>query len=237
VAQYLQDGRKRKGFMVSTLVAIGIATSVALAVVMARRPMSFAAADALGARLQRQTGTPLEMDFFYTQCTTMPMLMHRMVAVYYRNVDYWIAQVEAAIAMPLDVLFCYFSLAQLRRLAPDNGNGLRWLCGAASLAPLAMHLLGWDLYRWDALANWTALLVFVLLAPQAGVALTRLQRNVVVALMVLAAAGGPGVMDKQALHGFPDVHQVPAAVRLLTGRPQHVPTPGIEKPTQAQAAK
>jgi hypothetical protein len=211
------SNEKGRRLAITTSAAVVLAAAIPLAWLLLRPAPSFAQAAELGARIQATTSTPLRMDFFYIQAATAPRLM-RLMLNYYRNPDYWIAQLQAAIAfLPAAFLFLYYSLRTL-----PNRWWPRWLCVAASLSPLAMHLLGWDLYRWDALAVWTSFLVFVLLTPNMPtLRLSSRAKQAALALMVLNAAAGPGLIDANPIHAFPDVHQVPVLVRLLTGRPQH----------------
>jgi hypothetical protein len=95
----------------------------------------------------------------------------------------------------------------------------------ASLAPLAMHVLGWDLYRWDALAVWTSFLVFVLVQPVLPITMSRPQKNAILLVLVLNAVSYAGLIDNDVTTPFPDVHQAVVGARLLLGRPQHVHPP------------
>jgi hypothetical protein len=107
-------------------------------------------------------------------------------------------------------------------------RGRRWTrmaCVTASLSPLLLHPLGWDVYRWDGLVAWTSFLTFVLVASCAKIEMSPPLRNVAILLMVLNAAGGPGLLNNEWLHGFPEVRQLPVALRMLAARPQHSPYP------------
>ncbi len=208
---------RERSLAIATIVAIVIATAGPLAIVLLKPVPTLAQAAALGARIQTTTPTPLRMDFFYVQSATLPRLLRLMLG-YYRNPDYWLAQLQAALAfLPAAGLFLYLSL----RLLPPRRLD-RTLCVIASLAPLAMHALGWDVYRWDSLAVWTSFLVFVLLAPASeSTHLSRGVKNATLIILVMNAAAGPGLLGGEPMHAFPDVHQIPVAVRLLLGRPQH----------------
>ena len=85
----------------------------------------------------------------------------------------------------------------------------------ASLSPCAMHVLGWDCGRFDALTCLTSFLVMVVLCerlPGTEVKLGAWYRNAAVLFIALSMATGERLMDDVFPHAYPFVQSTTKTV-------------------------
>jgi hypothetical protein len=201
----------------ANILAIAMVACATLGWLLLSAHMSVAQAHDLAIRTQRSVPYPLFSNFFIIQTASLPMMLRFMAHYYFFKLPYWENMAQGAIAFfPAAGLFCYFSW----RLLPPRA-GARILCIAASLAPLLMHFFGFDLYRWDSLAVWTSFLALLAIAGGQPLRVAGMARNVVMLVIVLNAAAGPGLLGEDSIHGFLELRQIAVAGRLLTAQPQH----------------
>jgi hypothetical protein len=145
---------------------------------------------------------------------------------------WWAAQANAFIAfMPTTAFFLWLALQIVDACHP--GRQGRWIKGAlliAGLCPLTMQFIGWDIYRWYALAGLNSFLVLTVVCfrclgrePVLNVD-PQLLQNVAVLLIAINLATGTGLFDGNHVDTFPFVDHWRALMDwLLNGR--HWPQP------------
>jgi hypothetical protein len=129
---------------------------------------------------------------------------------------FWPAQVESLLFFfPSAAVLSWATLLLLRHWMPGR---YRWLyAGAAmaTLAPLSLHLFGWDKSRWNELLCLNAFLMLLLVSRQFGGEPVRLPvslRRACIVVMLLNMATGGGMLDNRHIRPFPflqspdDVH-------------------------------
>lgn len=139
--------------------------------------------------------------------------------------DYWWeGQLFAAAAfLPTAAVFLWLALRM-------TGGAVRLCVAGAGLSPLLMQILGWDLYRWYALATVNCFMVLLIVArrrpedeaPRLGAA----ARNALVLLIALNMATTAQLWDRKPAELFPFVaHYYALRHHLETGTLQPPPFP------------
>jgi len=118
-----------------------------------------------------------------------------------------LAQVEGLLLFgPTAAVLSWATLLLLRRWIPGKH---RWLYAGillATLAPLSLHLLGWDNNRWNELLCLNAFLLLLMVSKLAGGDPVRLPlwlRRACVVVMLLNMASGGGMLDESHVRPFP----------------------------------
>jgi hypothetical protein len=132
------------------------------------------------------------------------------------------AQVESLLMfLPTAGVLSWATLLLLRRWMPGKH---RWLYAGvvlATLAPLSLHLMGWDKNRWNELLCLNAFLMLLsvsrLLGGEAVQLPVRLRRACVVAMLLNMATGG-GMLDGRQIRPFPFMRSPDAASGLISQR-------------------
>jgi hypothetical protein len=146
--------------------------------------------------------------------------------------SWWAAQANAFIAfMPAAAFFLWLALRIVD--ACHTGRERRWIKGAlllAGLCPLTMQFIGWDIYRWYALAGFNSFLVLTIVcfhylgrAPVLT-ADPRVVQNVAVLLIAINLATGTGLFDGNHVDTFPFVDHWRALLDWLSNG-RHWPQP------------
>ena len=117
------------------------------------------------------------------------------------------AQVESLLLFgPTAALVSWPTLLLLRRWMPGKQ---RWLYAAvllATLAPLSLHLVGWDKNRWNELLSLNAFLMLLLVSRLADGVTMQLPvrlRQACLLVMLLNMASGGGMLDGRHIRPFP----------------------------------
>jgi hypothetical protein len=140
------------------------------------------------------------------------------------HASWWFAQANAFIAfMPTAAFFLWITLRIINTRHPGNDRGLvKAAAIIASLCPLLLQIVGWDIYRWYALASFDCFLVMTMICRRYGVqAATLLSdetaiRNVAILLIGVNLATGTGLFDGYRVDTFPFVdHWRPLTQWLL----------------------
>jgi hypothetical protein len=139
--------------------------------------------------------------------------------------DYWPRQIYIGIAtLPPAILFLYVTLRSLGRFSGWRRCAALMATAIASLSPLLMHALGWDIVRWDCLTVVTAFLAMsVCLHDSTPLELHTRLRVAAVCVIGIGLAAGPGLMDGQNITPFPFVQDVTTLHQVL--RSGHIPAP------------
>jgi hypothetical protein len=117
------------------------------------------------------------------------------------------AQIESLLIFgPTAALLSWATLLLLRRWKPTKH---RWLYAGtllAVLAPLSLHLVGWDKNRWNQLLCLNALLMLLFVSRMFGGEAIRLplrMRRACLLVMLLNMATGGGMLDGRHIRPFP----------------------------------
>ena len=125
------------------------------------------------------------------------------------------AQVESLLLFgPTAAVLSWATFVLLRRWRPRQ---YRWLYAAAlvgTLAPLSLHLVGWDKNRWNELLSLNAFLLLLAVSRLMGGEPVRLPaglRRACLAVMLLNMASGGGMLDNLHIRPFPFLRSPDAA--------------------------
>jgi hypothetical protein len=125
------------------------------------------------------------------------------------------AQVESLLLFgPTSAVLSWATFVLLRRWKPKQ---YRWLYAAAllgTLAPLSLHLVGWDKNRWNELLSLNAFLLLLAVSRLMGRESMRLPaglRRACLAVMLLNMASGGGMLDNRHIRPFPFLRSPDAA--------------------------
>lgn len=134
---------------------------------------------------------------------------------------WWRQQLVSLITMGPTVMLL---LATTRRLLRSTRRpASRWLSFSAvmaALSPLAMHLLGFDVARFNAmvlLTSFLTLLAVCRFTQGAPASLSRRQHQAVLLVMLLNMASGDLLMDGRTVRPFPFVRELPGTLALRHG--------------------
>ena len=118
---------------------------------------------------------------------------------------------------------------------------LRLLVASASLAPLSLHLLGWDFARWDTLAITTSFLAFVIvklyLPPPSNTERDASFRHSLIVpaiLIVLNLSSTIVLFDGYSVQTFPYGKHFNDIINIVTGRAPFPPRPETCFPEEPQ---
>ncbi len=133
------------------------------------------------------------------------------------------AQVESLLLFgPTAAVLSWATFVLLRRWMPRQ---YRWLYAAVlvgTLAPLSLHLVGWDKNRWNELLSLNAFLLLLAASRLMGKEPVRLPaglRRACLAVMLLNMASGGGMLDSRHIRPFPFLRSTDAAqTDSLAGR-------------------
>ena len=164
---------------------------------------------ALEASVRTQARFPVRHDFFVVLNRSFADNLHLMVTSFYSDPDWWISQVASIFFFAPLVLLLWLAI---RRILAVAGFGhtrlLRWSAAAASLAPLSLHLMGFDSVRWNCLVGLSTYLVLLTLCrhlPGPAVPPTNGFRNACVLAIALALSSS-GSLIAGHLYSYPFVN-------------------------------
>ena len=177
--------------------------------------VSLAQSEQLRQSIARATDRPLYPEVFATIPVT-PRENLQVMKLVWRRPTYLPAQVEGLLLFgPTTVVLSWATLLLLRRWMPGR---YRWLYAGvllATLAPLSLHLLGWDKNRWNQLLCLNAFLLLLMVSKLAvgdPVRLPLWLRRACLLVMLLNMASGGGMLDDSHMRPFPFMHSPDAVV-------------------------
>ncbi len=158
---------------------------------------------------------PLDPELFKVMAFTSGKNLETMMTVW-RRPTYLLGQIEGLLLfVPTAALLSWATLLLLRRCMPEKH---RWLYAGvllATLAPLSLHLVGWDKYRWDELLCLNAFLMLLLVSRMADGVTVQLPlrlRQACLLVMLLNMASGGGMLDDRHIRPFPFMRSPDAVV-------------------------
>ncbi len=168
--------------------------------------VSAAQADALRQSIVHTTDGPLKAEVLQVLPLTPRENLEIMRSVW-RRPTFLPAQGESLLLFgPTTALLSWATLLLLRRWMPGRH---RWLYAGgllATLAPLSLHLMGWDKNRWNELLCLNAFLMLLMVSKIVGgepVRLPAWTRRACLGVMLLNMATGGGMLDGRHIRPFP----------------------------------
>lgn len=203
---------RRRAWMGAGLLAV---LGLGLTMYFARHAaLSAAQSEQLRQTIARSTDGPLNTEVFKLVSLT-PRENFEIVKLAWVKPTYLLAQAESLLLFaPTAVVLSWATLLLLRQWMPGKH---RWLyAGAllATLAPLSLHLVGWDKSRWNELLCLNAFLMLLLVSRLLGGEPVRLPawlRRACLAVMLLNMATGGGMLDQRHIRPFPFTRNPDAA--------------------------
>ena len=206
-------GERRLAWAGAVLLAV---LGLGLTMFLARHgSISAAQSEQLRQSIARATDRPLYPEVFGTLPVT-PRENLQVMKLVWRRPTYLPAQVEGLLLFgPTTVVLSWATLLLLRRWMPGR---YRWPYAGvllATLAPLSLHLLGWDKNRWNQLLCLNAFLLLLTVSKLAVGEPVRLPlwlRRACLLVMLLNMASGGGMLDDSHMRPFPFMHSPDALV-------------------------
>jgi hypothetical protein len=163
-------------------------------------------AEQLSQAVARTADQPVDTEVWKVLQFTPRENLETMQAVWQRP-TYLPAQVESLLLFgPTAAVLSWATLLLLRRWRP---GAHRWLYAGvllATLAPLSLHLVGWDKNRWNELLCLNAFLMLLLVSRLVGGQAVQLPvrlRRACLLVMLLNMASGGGMLDGRHIRTFP----------------------------------
>jgi hypothetical protein len=177
--------------------------------------VSVAQSQQLKQSIARLADQPLDPELFKVMSFTPQKNLETMMSVW-RRPTYLLGQIEGLLLfVPTAALLSWATLLLLRRWMPGKHRRLYAAVLLATLAPLSLHLVGWDKYRWDELLCLNAFLLLLLvsrLADGVTIQLPVRLRQACLLVMLLNMASGGGMLDDRHIRPFPFMRSPDAAV-------------------------
>ena len=133
---------------------------------------------------------------------------------------WWAAQLNACVVfLPTIAFFLWTSLRMIQLDTGPRARVARTCVLAAGLCPLLLQLVGWDIYRWYALAAFNSFIVVTIVRRYHGEAAASPQgaRNLALLLAAINMATGTGLFDGHRIDTFPFIDHWRALFDWLTG--------------------
>jgi hypothetical protein len=139
---------------------------------------------------------------------------------------WWMAQLLAFLVyMPTTAFFLWlaFRIVDGRDTVMDR-RMVKLVLGVTGLCPLALQIMGWDIYRWYALAGFTSFLTLTIVCSQSRpselerVGDSKAVQNAAILLIGVNLATGTGLFDGYHVDTFPFVDHWRALLQwMLSG--------------------
>ena len=202
---------------VGLLVVVSLGTTVRLAL---KPPMTPAQLTLLSAHIGSLVDFPTNSEMYdvLVRSTRDNLYIMRDVAA---RLPWWRQQLVCLLTMAPTIALLLF--VTLRLLLTGTHRIPRWLpaCAVvASLSPLAMHLLGFDVARFNAmviLTSFLTLLAVCRFTEGPPVALSPRLHHAVLLVMLLNMSSGDLLMDGRTVRPFPFIRELPQTLALRHG--------------------
>ncbi len=177
-------------------------------------PISASQTEQMRQTITRRAAGTLNPEVFKEDSLT-PQENLRIMQSVWRRPTYLPAQIESLLLFgPTTALLSWATLLLLRRWKPGKHRLLYAGVLLATLAPLSLHLMGWDKNRWNELLCLNAFLLLAMVSRLLGgepVRLTVRMRRVCLLVMLLNMASGGGMLDDRHIRPFPFLRNPDAA--------------------------
>ncbi|HVO49242.1 MAG TPA: hypothetical protein VMT29_23225, partial [Steroidobacteraceae bacterium] len=141
---------------------------------------------------------------------------------------WWAAQLNAcAVFLPAIAFFLWIALRIVGSSGCAHARVARIAVMVAALCPLLLQLVGWDIYRWYALAAFNSFIAMTIVGRQYGPAsaLPQATRNVALLLVAINMATGTGLFDGYRVDTFPFIEHWRALFDWFGGGHHWLPPP------------
>jgi hypothetical protein len=194
---------------VAPIAAVVAAIAVVLLVVALGAPMTAQRAGDLQAAMTAAVDFPTRGDFFPVLTRSAADNLAIMMATM-TNGSWWLTQCNAFVTfMPTAGFFLWISLNIVDTHHVGAVRAAKAAIAFASLCPLVMQLVGWDIYRWYALAALSSFVSLTIVCRHYGcnapLAASGAVRNIALLLIAVNMATGTGLFDGHRVDTFPFV--------------------------------
>ena len=154
---------------------------------------------------------PLREDFFPLLAASLGENVRTMLAMFlHMRFWWWMLSISLALLAPLAWALAHFTRRLVREGIEVSGADTPRLMAVTMLvmvAPLGMHLLGWDQVRWNVLCVFGGYLTLTTLSLHAPaertLRLSTWERNAMIALVALNMASGWGLFNANQITPYP----------------------------------
>lgn len=204
------------------MVALGFSSAmfVALALFISSNSLDPIEAHTMYTELQSEIEHPLQKDAFdvlHRDAVANVRIMQRRWSAYARAVR---LMESSLVTIPVCLVFIYLTAGFLRTIKATIGT--RLLAVLASVSPLLLHALAWDMHRWNSLAVTTSFLMLYVVhkvrADHQPVAVSRIVYPVFVIMIFLNGISHIDLFDGYYVKQFPFVEHQQYIVHLFSGK-------------------
>lgn len=199
------------------LLGVSLATTLRLAL---NPPMAPGQLDLLRSHIAHLANFPTDEAMYdvLVRSTRDNLYIMRDVAA---RAPWWRQQLVCLLTMGPTVILLLSTTRRLLRSARRTVSPWLSSCAvAASLSPLAMHILGFDVARFNAmvlLTSFLTLLAVCRFTEGAPASLSRREHQAVLLVMLLNMTSGDLLMDGRTVRSFPFVRELPGTLSLQNG--------------------
>jgi hypothetical protein len=176
-------------------------------------PMTAEKASLVQAAISARVNFPIRPDFFMV-LTNSAFDYIRLMLRHFQMPSWWISEVGAfASLLWVALFFTWQSLRLVKESAVPKKTTLKIAIIYASLSPTLLQVFGWDIFRWYAIAAFTAFVVYRLLAERLVISLPAGTSSAEVRMLALVLVGlnlatGAGLFDGGRINTFPFTDQL-----------------------------
>ena len=207
------NGKAAAWVACALLLAVSLAVTVRLAL---RPPLTAMQLDAMRSATSKLADFPTDDAMYLVLVrSTADNLIIMQDAV--THAAWWRQQLVSSITMGPTIALLLLATGWVLRSAGKSHHWLQWAAVVAGLSPLAMHLLGFDVARFNALVIVTSFLILLTACRYTTgptVALTHRMRHTVLLVMLLNMASGDLLMDGRVVRPFPFIRELPQVLSL-----------------------
>jgi hypothetical protein len=193
----------------SIAAVVAVVAAVVLITALAA-PMTAQRASGLQAAMTASVDFPTRGDFFPVLTRSAADNVLIMIQTMTHGL-WWLSQANAFVTfIPTAAFFVWLALDIVDTCHAGSGRRLAKAAVVfASFCPLAMQLVGWDIYRWYALAAFSSFVSLTIVAKHYGGGLPDARsaalRNLGIVLIAINMATGTGLFDGHRVDTFPFV--------------------------------
>lgn len=208
----LVEGAERRRHIVYGFVLLAVVGVITVIVSLAK-PMTPGQVEALKAAIGSRVDFQLRADFFVVLQRSLGDNIGTMLWLF-KSPQWWIHEAIAAVALLwVAIFFVARSIDRIRTRSDLDNPMVVVAVVAASLAPASLQLLGWDIYRWYALAALNAFLVYAIVTravprPERAAAPALGDYQLVALMVAVNMATSTGYFDDFVGNTFPYVERI-----------------------------
>ncbi len=206
-------GRGRGWAACALLLTVSLAVTVRLAL---RPPLTGVQLDAMRSATSQLADFPTDeaMYLVLVRSTADNLVIMRDAVT---HAPWWRQQLVSLITMGPTIVLLLMTTGLVLRAGRGAPRWLHWAAIGAGLSPLGMHLLGFDVARFNAMVILTSFLVLLTACRYTAgppVPLSPRLRHAVILIMLLNMASGDLLMDGRVVRPFPFIRELPQVLSL-----------------------